>query len=73
MFVRTRRRFIDGKEHRYWSVVDNFRVRGGRVVRHQVLYLGEINESQHAGWCRAIEILEGKSGSRPVALNSVQY
>ncbi len=68
MFVRCKKRFKDGKEHRYWSVVENCRVRGGRVVQRQVLYLGEINDSQRAAWCRAIEVLEGRSGSRQVAL-----
>ena len=42
MFVRCKTRHKDGKEHRYWSVVENVRVRGGRVVQRQVLYLGEI-------------------------------
>ena len=28
------------------GVVENVRVRGGRVVQRQVLYLGEINDSQ---------------------------
>ena len=32
MFVRCKKRFKDGKEHRYWSVVENVRVSGGRVV-----------------------------------------
>ena len=45
MFVRCKTRHKDGKEHR-WSVVENVRVRGGRVVQRQVLYLGEINDSQ---------------------------
>ena len=43
-------------------------MRGGRVVQRQVLYLGEINDSQRAAWCRTIEVLEGKSGSRQMAL-----
>ena len=30
MFVRAKRRFKDGKEHRYWSVVENCRNRDGR-------------------------------------------
>ncbi len=45
MFVRCKKRFKDGKEHRYWSVEENCRVRGGRVDQRQVLYLGEINDS----------------------------
>ena len=68
MFVRCKTRHKDGKEHRYWSVVENVRVRGGRVVQRQVLYLGEINDSQRAAWCRTIEVVEGKSGSRQMAL-----
>jgi hypothetical protein len=28
----------DGKEHRYFSVVENKRVAGGRVVQRHVLY-----------------------------------
>ena len=68
MFVRRKKRFKDGKEHRSWSVVENCRVRGGQVVQRHILYLGEINDSQPAAWCRAIEVLEGRSGSRQVAL-----
>ncbi|MDQ3774307.1 MAG: hypothetical protein M3461_08070, partial [Pseudomonadota bacterium] len=41
----------DGKEHRYWSIVENRRTQGGRVVQRQVLYLGEINDGQRASWC----------------------
>ena len=68
MFVRCKRRFKDGKEHRYWSVVENVRVRGGRVVQRHVLYLGEINDNQRAAWCRSIEVVEGTSGARQMAL-----
>ena len=68
MFVRAKRRFKDGKEHRYWSVVENVRNRDGRVVQRQVLYLGEINDRQRAAWCRSIEVLQGDAGSRSMAL-----
>ena len=68
MFVRAKRRFKDGKEHRYWSVVENSRNLDGRVVQRQVLYLGEINGSQRSAWCRSIEVLRGGSGSAPMAL-----
>ena len=68
MFVRCKSRNKDGKVHRYWSVVESVRVRGGRVVQRQVLHLGEINDSQRSGWCRSIEVLEGKTGSRQMAL-----
>ena len=56
MFLRSKKRFKDGKEHRYWSIVENRRVAGDRVVQRQVLYLGEINDGQKASWCRSIEV-----------------
>jgi len=59
MFLRATLRRKDGKEHRYWSIVENRRVRGGRTVQQTVLYLGEINDAQHARWCRTIETLDG--------------
>jgi len=59
MFLRATTRKKDGKAHRYWSVVENRRVRGGGSVQKVLLYLGEINDSQHAGWCKAIDAVEG--------------
>ena len=63
MFLRDKKRFKDGKEHRYWSIVENRRVSGGRVAQRQVLYLGEINDAQRAAWCRTIEVLDEERGS----------
>src|SRR2546430_12583578 len=58
MFLRFSIRKKDGKQHRYWSVVENRRVAGGRVVQRHVLYLGEINDTQELAWRRSIEVLE---------------
>ncbi len=58
MFLRATIRKKDGKEHRYWSLVENRRVSGGRVSQRHVLYLGEINSSQELGWRKSIEVLE---------------
>lgn len=58
MFLRATQRWKDGKAHRYWSIVENRRVHGRRIVQKTVLYLGEINDTQQAGWCRTIEALE---------------
>jgi hypothetical protein len=69
MFLRATKRFKDGKGHRYWSIVENRRCRGNRVVQRQVLYLGEINDQQHAAWCRTIEVAqEGGRKPRQVAI-----
>ena len=48
MFLRCKTRKKDGKTHRYWSVVENCRRKGGGMVQRHVLYLGEINASQRA-------------------------
>ena len=58
MFLRSNRRFKDGKEHRYWSIVENRRCASGKVVQRQVLYLGEINDSQREAWCRVIDAFD---------------
>src|ERR1700731_1932035 len=58
MFLRAKIRHKDGKAHRAWSVVENRRVHDGRVVQRQVLYLGEINDSQKAAWSKAIEVFD---------------
>lgn len=69
MFLRSKTRKKDGKEHRYWSVVENRRVADGRVVQRHVLYLGEINDAQRAAWCRSIEVFdEDCSASARMAL-----
>src|SRR6202049_5180013 len=69
MFLRATTRKKDGKEHRYFSVVENKRVGGGRVLQRHVLYLGEINSSQELAWRRSIEVLdEATQGARTLAL-----
>ncbi|HEX8808445.1 MAG TPA: IS1634 family transposase [Xanthobacteraceae bacterium] len=69
MYLRFARRRKDGKEHRYWSIVESRRCAGGRVVQRPVLYLGEIKDSQHAAWCRVIEAFdEGSRRYRQLAL-----
>ena len=57
MFLRATKRKKDGKIHHYWSVVENVRV-GRRVFQRRALHLGELNDSQHAEWQRAIEAID---------------
>src|SRR5881227_2003691 len=69
MFLRCKVRRKDGKQHRYWSVVENTRVAGGRVVQRHVLYLGEINDTQELAWRRSIAVLEdGAAQPRTLSL-----
>jgi len=64
MYLRCNRRIKDGKEHRYWNIVESKRCAGGKVVQRQVLYLGEINDSQRESWCRVIEAFDEKTQRR---------
>lgn len=64
MFLRAKTRRKDGKEHRYWSIAENRCSHGGRVVQRQVLYLGEINDSQQGERCRVLEVLDD-GGTKP--------
>lgn len=58
MFLRGTKRRKDGKEHKYWSIVENRRVGKNRTVQKTVLYLGELNDSQHRSWCKAIRAVD---------------
>lgn len=58
MFLRRTDRKKDGKTHSYWSIVENRRLNGGRVVQRHVLYLGEIDASQAVAWRKAIEVFD---------------
>jgi transposase len=58
MFLRSNKRTKDGKQHRYYSVVENRRLSSGKVAQRQVLYLGEINDSQQAGWRKTLEVFD---------------
>jgi transposase len=58
MFLRSNKRIKDGKQHRYYSVVENRRLSSGKVAQRQVLYLGEINDSQQAGWRKTLEVFD---------------
>ena len=68
MYLRAKKRFKDGKEHRYWSIVERCRQHDGRVVQRQVLYLGEINDSEQAAWCKSIAVLQEDASSNQMAL-----
>ncbi len=62
MFLRSNKRIKDGKEHRYYTVVESRRLRSGRVAQRQVLYLGEINDSQQAAWRKTLDVFDEQQG-----------
>ena len=67
MFLRSTKRFKDGKVHYYWSMVENVRV-GRRAFQRQALYLGELNDSQREKWQRAVEAFDEKGNVRQLKL-----
>jgi transposase len=71
MYLKRNRRLKDGKEHFYWNIVESKRCAGGKIVQRQVLYLGEINDSQREAWCRVIDAFdEGSQRAQQLALFS---
>jgi len=65
MFLRCKKRYKDGKEHLYWSIVENRRVSGGRVLQRHVLYLGELNGRQEASWQKTIDLFASDGDTAP--------
>ena len=57
MFLRFNTRKKDGKTHRYWSVVENRRLRAGHTAQRTVLYLGEVNDAQQSAWRKSLDAL----------------
>ena len=58
MFLRSTNRKKDGKEHRYFSVVENQRTGVNKVAQRTVLYLGEINDTQQAAWRKTLAVFD---------------
>jgi transposase len=85
MYLRANTRKKNGKQHRYFSIVEKRRLARGGSAQRQVLYLGEINDTQKAAWQKTLEVFDerGKCSEtmslfpedRPVppdALNAIQ-
>ena len=68
MFLRENKRKKNGKTHRYFNVVENRRTAAGGTTQRQVLYLGEINDSQEEAWRKTVEVV-GEAGDREEAIS----
>ena len=58
MFLRSNNRKKDGKDHRYFSIVENHRIASDKTVQRTVLYLGEINDQQQAAWRKTLSVFD---------------
>ncbi len=68
MFLRRTNRKKDGKDHRYFSVVENRRLSSGKTAQRTVLYLGEVNDNQEAAWRKTLEVFDEQQ-QRPRTLS----
>ncbi len=50
LFLRRHLRHKNGKDHTYWSLVENQRSPSGKVIQRQAIYLGELDRAQHQAW-----------------------
>lgn len=67
LFLRNHERRKDDKTNTYWSLVENRRCAGGRVVQRHVLYLGRLTSAQELSWHKTAEQFgEGSPPSRPL-------
>ena len=67
MFLRAHSRSKDGKQHRYWSLVETVRTPDGPRQR-TLCYLGELNDSSHARWLKTIEVFNEQGESHQLRL-----
>jgi hypothetical protein len=58
MFLRSIHRKKDGKDHRYFSIVENHRIASDKTVQRTVLYLGEINDQQQVAWRKTLSVFD---------------
>jgi hypothetical protein len=57
MALRHNTRKKDGKSYRYWSVVENRRLRAGQTTQRTVFYLGMINDTQQTAWRKSLKVI----------------
>src|SRR6266436_5325513 len=67
MFLRAHRREKDGKDHRYWSLVETARTADGPGQR-TLCYLGELNDSAQARWLKTMEVFNEQGETQQLKL-----
>ena len=56
MHIKCHRRLKDGKEHRYWSIVESRRCSGGRIVQRHVRKIASTVNAATPGTYTEVEI-----------------
>jgi hypothetical protein len=83
MYLKCHSRLKNGKEHHYYSIAEKVSCGGGRRVERHIFYLGEINDSQQAGWLKLIEAFDVRNqqqtklalfaSDRPVPMHAADF
>ena len=71
MFLRAHQRTKDGKDHRYWSLVETIRTPDGPRQR-TLCYLGELNSSAQARWLKTMEVFNEQGEKQQLKLFPAQ-
>ena len=71
MFLRSTNRKKDGKDHRYFSIVENQRISASKTVQRTVVYLGEINDQQQTSWRKTLSVFDEDEGREGVSWEKV--
>jgi len=67
VFIKAHTRTKDGKQHRYYSLVES--VRTARGPQHRTLaYLGELNATTEAAWRKGIAVFNGDGNTQQLEL-----
>lgn len=67
MLLRPHTRNTDGKQHRYWSLVETVRTPDGPRQRRPC-YLGELNDSAQARWLRTVDVFNAQGEAEQLKL-----
>ena len=67
VFLKVHHRSKDGKDHRYYSLVES--VRTSRGPQHRTLaYLGELNGSTESAWRKSVAVFNGEGAETQLEL-----
>jgi transposase len=72
MFLRRCKRRKNGKQHRYWALVESYRTARGSRQR-VVAYLGELRPSERNGWAQLGQRLDKKARPQPSLFDPPHY
>jgi transposase len=68
VFLKSNKRFKDGKQHIYYTLNESVRISKRRTVQRTILHLGELTTSQHHRWRRTIDVINERHEAKQMEL-----